>query len=226
MKKYLSVLAAIVSCVLGLASTSSAQMMRGGGPPQFAGVFNPKVGVGAAYEVQTQDGKKTMEMAIVGKETVDGRDAYWWEMAMPDQRAGGEMVFKTLLVMDGENTHASKMIMQFPGRPPMEMPAGMGRGDHSRVPTDAAKRCRRPWQRIDHGSRGHLYCRTLSRQRRLRRHLGGKERWSLRSCEASGKRHDHGADQGVFGLQRQNHGHAAAFQSHDDGRWTTAVVFA
>ncbi|MGB9244887.1 MAG: hypothetical protein WCC03_16165 [Candidatus Acidiferrales bacterium] len=137
MKKCLSVLAAIVFCALGLASTSDAQMMRGGGPPQFAGVFNPKVGVGAAYEVQTQDGKKTMEMAIVGKETVDGKDAYWWEMAMPDQRAGGEMVFKTLLVMDGENTHASKMIMQFPSRPPMEMPAGMGRGDHSRVPTDA-----------------------------------------------------------------------------------------
>jgi hypothetical protein len=136
MKKCLSVLAAIVFCALGLASTSDAQMMRGGGPPQFAGVFNPKVGVGAAYEVQTQDGKKTMEMAIVGKETVDGKDAYWWEMAMPDQRAGGEMVFKTLLVMDGENTHASKMIMQFPGRPPMEMPAGMGRGDRSRVPTD------------------------------------------------------------------------------------------
>ncbi len=137
MKKCLSVLAAIVFCALGPASTSDAQMMRGGGPPQFAGVFNPKVGVGAAYEVQTQDGKKTMEMAIVGKETVDGKDAYWWEMVMPDQRAGGEMVFKSLLVMDGENTHASKMIMQFPGRPPMEMPAGMGRGDHSRVPTDA-----------------------------------------------------------------------------------------
>ena len=136
MKKSLSGLAVIALCSLGFASTSFAQMMRGGGPPQFAGVFNPKVGVGAAYEVQTQDGKKNMEMAIVGKDTVDGKDAYWWEMVMPDQRAGGEMVFKTLLVMDGENTHASKIIMQFPGRPPMEMPAGMGRGDHSRVPTD------------------------------------------------------------------------------------------
>lgn len=136
MKKSLSGLAAIVLCSLSLASVSFAQMMRGGGPPQFAGVFNPKVGVGAAYEVQTQDGKKNMEMAIVGKETVDGKDAYWYEMVMPDQRAGGEMVFKTLLVMDGENTHASKIIMQFPSRPPMEMPAGMGRGDHSRVPTD------------------------------------------------------------------------------------------
>jgi hypothetical protein len=137
MKKHLSGFAVLVFCGLALASASGAQMMRGGGPPQFAGVFNPKVGVGAAYEVQTQDGKKTMEMAIVGKETVDGKDAYWWEMAMPDERMGGEMVFKTLLVMDGQNTHASKIIMQFPNRPPMEMPAGMGRGDHSRVPADA-----------------------------------------------------------------------------------------
>src|ERR1700756_2124963 len=136
MKKSLSGLAVIVLCGFGLASVSFAQMTRGGGPPQFAGVFNPKVGVGAAYEVQTQDGKKTMEMAIVGKETVDGKDAYWWEMAMPDQRAGGEMVFKSLLVMDGENTHASKMIMLFPGGPPMDLPAGMGRGDHSRARPD------------------------------------------------------------------------------------------
>ncbi len=94
MKKSLSGLAAIVLCSLGLASASFAQMMRGGGPPQFAGVFNPKVGVGAAYEVETKDGKKTMEMAIVGKDTVDGKDAYWWEMAMPDERMGGETRFQ------------------------------------------------------------------------------------------------------------------------------------
>jgi hypothetical protein len=112
-------------------------MMRGGGPPSFAGVFNPAVGSGAAYEVQTQDGKKNMEMAVVGKETVDGKTAYWWEMTMPDPRAGGDLVFKMLLVMDGDNTHASKTIMQFPGKPPMEMPSGMGRGDRSRVPVDA-----------------------------------------------------------------------------------------
>jgi hypothetical protein len=136
MKKSLFGIAAIVFCSLALASTSGAQMVRGGGPPQFAGVFNPAVGVGAAYEVQTQDGKKTMEMAIVGKETVDGKDAYWWEMTMPDQRMGGDLVFKSLLVMDGADTHTSKMIMQFPGKPPMEMPSGMGRGDHSRVPAD------------------------------------------------------------------------------------------
>ena len=226
MKKSLSGLAVIVLCSFGLASESFAQMMRGGGPPQFAGVFNPKVGVGAAYEVQKQDGNKTMEMAIVGKETVDGKDAYWWEMAMPDERMGGELVFKTLLVMDGENTHASKMIMQLPGKPPMEMPAGMGRGDHSRVPDRCSKRCRRPGQRIDHCPSGNFHCRALSRKRRLRRHLGGQERGPLRSCEASRKRHHDGADQSVFRLQRQNHRHAPAVQSHGAWRWTTALVFA
>lgn len=138
MKKCLFGLAAIVCCGLALAPASGAQMMRGGGPPQFAGIFNPSVGVGAAYEVQTHDGKKNLEMAIVGKDTVDGKDAYWWEMVMPDPRGSGngEMVFKSLLVMDGESTHTSKTIMQFPGKPPMEMPSGMGRGEHSHAPVD------------------------------------------------------------------------------------------
>ncbi len=137
MKKTFVGVAAIAFCVLTSASVSRAQMMRGGGPPQFAGVFNPTVGVGAAYDVQTKDGTKSMEMAIVGKDSVDGKDAYWWEMAMTDQKMGGEMVMKFLLVMDGANTHSSKVIMQFPGKPPMEMPQGMGRGERSRVPTDA-----------------------------------------------------------------------------------------
>jgi hypothetical protein len=136
MTSRLAGIAALVFCELALAATAGAQM-RGGGPPQFAGVFNPVIGAGAAYEVQTKDGAKNMEMAIVGKDTVDGKDAYWWEMAITDQKMGGEMVFKSLLVMDGSNTHSSKTIMQFPGRPPMEMPAGMARGDRSKVPADA-----------------------------------------------------------------------------------------
>ena len=116
-----------------------------------------------------------MEMAIVGKETVDGKDAYWWEMAMPDQRAGGEMVFKTLLVMDGENTHASKMIMQFPGKPPMEMPAGMGRGDHSRVPTDARNDAEDLGSESITVPAGTFTDRTLSRKRRLRQTPGSQK---------------------------------------------------
>jgi len=137
MKTSLSVITAIVFCGLAMATSASAQMMRGGGPPQFAGLFNPTIGLGAAYEIQSKDGtKKSMEMAIVGKDTVDGKDAYWWEMAITDEKMGGELVIKTLLVMDAANSHSGKAIMQFPGRPPMEMPVGMGHGDHSRVPTD------------------------------------------------------------------------------------------
>jgi len=114
-------------------------MARGGfGPPQFAGIFNPAVGSGAAYEMKTQDGSKTIEMAIVGKDTVDGKDAYWWEMVMPDHKGdGGDMVFKSLLLIDGANTHSSKTIMQLPGKPPMEMPSGMSRGGAFHVPADA-----------------------------------------------------------------------------------------
>ena len=134
MKKSLFGLGVIVFCSLAFASTAAAQFMRGA--PTLSGVFNPSVGSGAAYEIQTGADKKTMEMSIVGKETVDGKDAYWWEMAMPDQRMGGEFYVKSLLVMDGANTHSSKTIMQFPGKPPMEMPSGMGR-DHSRIPVDA-----------------------------------------------------------------------------------------
>jgi len=138
MKKCLSGLATLALCLIVLVPVSGAQMMRGGGPPQFAGVFNPSVGAGAAYEVQTQDGTKNIEMAIVGKDSVDGKDAYWWEMVMPSPHGSGDMVIKSLLVVDGENSHSSKTIMQFPGKPPMEMPSGMaGRGERSHVPADA-----------------------------------------------------------------------------------------
>jgi hypothetical protein len=137
MRTSISGIAAILVCGLAMAAPAGAQMMRGGGPPQFAGVFNPTVGLGAAYEIQSKDGtKKNMEMAIVGKDTVDGKEAYWWEIAITDEKMGGEMVMKMLLVLDAANSHSAKTIMQFPGRPPMEMPPGMARGDHSRVPTD------------------------------------------------------------------------------------------
>ena len=134
MKKSLSCLAVIVLCSFGLASVSFAQKMRGY-PPMF-GVFNPKVGVGADYEIQTQDGKAYTEVAIVGKETVDGKDAYWLETAERlSERTTHEIVFKTLLIMDGDNTYSSKVIMQLGGKHPVEGP-GTGRA-HSRVPTDA-----------------------------------------------------------------------------------------
>jgi hypothetical protein len=102
-----------------------AQMGRGG-PPQMHGVWSPVVGHGAAYEVQSSDGKKTsMEISVVGKETVDGKDGYWLEMAMESGDSGGQMLMKHLMVLDGQQTRVVRIIMQMPGRPPMEMPAQM-----------------------------------------------------------------------------------------------------
>src|ERR1700722_5116989 len=104
-----------------LAAAASAQMgmgMRGGPTPH--GFFNPVVGAGSDYEITSQDGQKVdMEYAIVGKETVDGKDGYWMEWTTSGGNSGrGQMVMKVLTVA-GDNTVTSRVFMQMPGRPPM-----------------------------------------------------------------------------------------------------------
>jgi hypothetical protein len=107
-----------------LAAAASAQMgmgMRQRSLP--SGVFNPVIGSGAAYDMQSTNGGKTsIEYAIVGKESVDGKDGFWmeWTTTAGDM---GEMVMKVLIVPG--STSAQKVIMQMPGRPPMEMPMQM-----------------------------------------------------------------------------------------------------
>jgi hypothetical protein len=129
-------LAAISLFVLLGAAGAGAQMMRGG-PPQVSGVWNPVVGQGAAYEVTTQEGKKTQdEITVVGKESVDGKDGYWLEMAVTDPDRGGQMVMKFLLALDGGETRRVKAIMQMPGRPPMELPEQMMHREHSAQSAD------------------------------------------------------------------------------------------
>lgn len=129
-------LAAVMLGILTLTAVSNAQMMRNG-PPQFHGVLNPVIGQGAVYQLQGSDGKKTeLEIAILGKDSVEGKDAYWMQMAMSNSDIGGQMVIKHLLVLDGQETHTTKTIMQFPGRPPMEMPAQMAHREHSSQATD------------------------------------------------------------------------------------------
>jgi hypothetical protein len=72
----------------------------------------------------TKDGKtQTFVMAVVGKESVEGQDGYWLEWRMESPR--GKMVTKQLLVLQAGSTSIKRMIMQTPGRPPMEMPIGM-----------------------------------------------------------------------------------------------------
>jgi hypothetical protein len=133
--KKLSVIAGGVLFVFGLAMTASAQFgMRQ--PTLPRGFFNPVVGAGAVYEVtSTADGQKNdMEFAIVGKESVDGKDGYWLEYDIKRAQSG-EIIVKTLTVVDGATATVSRVIMQMPGVPPMEMPSQMSR---STMPADIA----------------------------------------------------------------------------------------
>lgn len=122
---------------LVLAVAAHAQMGMGAGMPQMHGVWNPAVGNGAAYDIQTKNGDTTsMEVTIVGKESVEGSDGYWMEMAMNSPKMRGGMVMKFLTVPSGSDTHTARMIMQMGGGQPMEMPSQMIQARHKDVPTD------------------------------------------------------------------------------------------
>lgn len=121
---------------LGFASAAAAQMgMR---PPQIPGEFKPVVGSGAQYEISTKkEPKMDMAYAIVGKENVDGAEGYWMEIRMLSGKGEG-MVMKQLMVMSGGTPGLKRMIMQMPGRPPMEMPVGMMGGMMKNMPKHTA----------------------------------------------------------------------------------------
>jgi hypothetical protein len=90
--------------------------------PEIRKFFNPVVGKGEVYETTNNDSKSkhTMEFAIVSKETVDGQTGYWFEIVSDDSSSGGKFVGKSLMV-PGES-RVRRMIIQFPGIDPMEMP--------------------------------------------------------------------------------------------------------
>jgi hypothetical protein len=122
--------------LLALATATVAQMGMRPGTPTLRGVFHPVVGGGAQYAIQNADGKNmTMEIAIVGKESVGGKDGYWLEMTMMGTSMG-EMVIKRLTVLDGNEMTASRVIMQMPGHPPMEMPEQMAQMHAPKQPAD------------------------------------------------------------------------------------------
>lgn len=105
--------------------------------PQFRGVWNPVVGSGAVYQVESQGSRKMeMEIAVVDSETVNGKPGYWLEMAMKDPHEG-QMYMKHLIVLDGRRTQIKRMIVQPANQPPMEMPIEMMRGGGTNEqPTD------------------------------------------------------------------------------------------
>ena len=110
--------------VLATAALASAQGMMGMRPPTIPGQFTPVVGSGAEYQMTGKSGEVHWTYAVVGKESVDGADGYWLEMRTETPR-GGKMIMKELMVTNAGGIEIKRMIMQPPGRPPMEMPAGM-----------------------------------------------------------------------------------------------------
>jgi hypothetical protein len=110
----------VIGSVLVLVLPAWAQ--RGQRAPQIPGLFKPVVGAGAQYAITTKKGEKYLwSYAIVGKETVQGVEAYWTEMRM---ESGGpkRTIMKTLMVTSGPKPEVKRMIMQMEGQPPMEMP--------------------------------------------------------------------------------------------------------
>ncbi|HTP68642.1 MAG TPA: hypothetical protein VMJ35_07030 [Dongiaceae bacterium] len=114
--------------ILGIASIAQAQMgMDYFTRPAITKVFHPTVGKGSVYQTTNTsggDGKtSTTEIGIVGKESVDGKDAYWVETSMTDPK-GQPVVGKTLMSLQGEVT-IHRVIFQQAGQPAMEMPMNM-----------------------------------------------------------------------------------------------------
>jgi hypothetical protein len=118
----------IAVMVLSLAVSAQSQGMggrRGPQAPQMFGAFKPVVGMGAQYQATTKDRPIEFTYVIVGKEDVEGSTGYWMEIRTSGAQMPGEMVMKHLIVTGGDKPQIKRMIMQAPGRPPMEMPAGM-----------------------------------------------------------------------------------------------------
>jgi hypothetical protein len=115
----------VVAACLSFAAPAGAQMgMNLFKKPNIADIFKPVVGSGALYEQQRMDqqnaAKVPMEMSVVGKEMVDGKEGYWMEFGHPDEKSGTMVYAKMLVTKDDFQFH--KMVVQPPGQPAVEMP--------------------------------------------------------------------------------------------------------
>ena len=131
----------VMFATLAVAMPLAAQMF---GPrvPTLSGIWHPVVGSGAIYEITKNDGQKSsIELAIVGKEDVAGKTAFWQELAMTDQRTSQPVYAKTLVSVTDAGIATMRMVMQMPGRDPMEMDMGaspMGRAMNQTVAVNIA----------------------------------------------------------------------------------------
>jgi hypothetical protein len=119
------IIAAVVF-LLALGAPAQAQMgMDLFRKPTIAKVFHPVVGKGALYDTTSQRNgtakNRSMEIGIVGKDSVDGKDAYWMQFATDTEKQ--TLVGKSLITVDDFQFH--RIIMQMPGQGAMELPSSM-----------------------------------------------------------------------------------------------------
>jgi len=131
--------AALLAGVAMVASAGTAVAQRGmSSMPEMRGVWNPVVGAGGAYEFDNNGKKQQIEFAVVGKEDVQGKEGYWLEFTAQSERGG--VVSKTLIVVDGDDTHIARMVVQPAGQSPIELPAQMMAMQHKNPqPADIRK---------------------------------------------------------------------------------------
>ncbi len=119
---------------LCLAAVSYAQIgMNFFKKPNIADIFKPVVGKGSVYERVSGSRTNTVELSVVGKDSVDGKDAYWMEMINKVGDSSGAGIGKMLVT--SPDFEVQRVIFQAPGQPAMEMPAqpGMGAKAKSRM---------------------------------------------------------------------------------------------
>jgi hypothetical protein len=128
MKRFIAALS-LIAVSLCLPYSTRAQMgMDMFKKPSFTKVFNPVVGKGAEYQTikaNSQNAPRTIQMFIVGKEAVDGKDGYWMEIVTATEK-GGNFVGKTLFTKD--DFQFRRMVIQVPGQGAMEMPFNPNEG--------------------------------------------------------------------------------------------------
>ncbi|MCL4523723.1 MAG: DUF4412 domain-containing protein [Acidobacteria bacterium] len=120
MKRFWNVVVLFVLGVIAFPQVGMAQMGMGMKGPSMRGVWKPAVGSGAAYQMESKrEGKREMEVAIVGAETSEGKPGHWMEMVVQSEE--GPMVMRTLLAMDGKELRTLRMVVQPGNEEPMEI---------------------------------------------------------------------------------------------------------
>jgi hypothetical protein len=131
MKRIVGALLLLLAICYPVAAQMGMDFLRK--PLSFTKVFHPVVGQGAEYQMTKSgpnDRVSMMQFGIVGKDSVGGQEAYWMQMVMSSQN-NQEMVSKVLFT--SPDFQPSRVIMQMPGRPAMEMPMTMNSFNRDKI---------------------------------------------------------------------------------------------